>query len=470
MKNTIITCFFLTLSFVSYGQSAPNFTITTHDGNTHTLYDYLDQGHSVVLDIMFVNCIHCQTFSPYLENLYQDWGAGNADVQFFSVSPYDVNTQIATFDNTYGVTYPGAGTDGGSQDVIDTYWDPASPFGEFSSFPTIIIIAPDRSVNFDVKGANNQATIDLMAEIFATNGATGQVATCSDGIQNGNETGIDCGGTCTACNTDCNPPMPSANVISGKCVKLDWTDEPGIEKYKVRYRLLDGSWINYNAKFSQTFFNNLEPNTTYEYQVKTDCGSSNSVWTNTAYFTTANDVCDRPSTITHSNVTAVTADLNWTTTPDDLRYKIGYKGASGNWIQVFVNIPNLDFTLSSLQAGNNYFYRLKTKCFNGWTNWTPKSTFMTTPILAREVKPQWDTAVYPNPAKESLSIQYKVETTSTTTIQVFDIIGKVILTKQIDNNPGLNTFQLDISQLHTGNHLISIQNAESKVIKKFVKL
>src|SRR5438270_13203561 len=28
-------------------------------------------------------------------------------------------------------------------------------------------------------------------------------ATCTDGIKNGSETGIDCGGTCTACNTAC---------------------------------------------------------------------------------------------------------------------------------------------------------------------------------------------------------------------------------------------------------------------------
>src|SRR5690606_33297712 len=36
------------------------------------------------------------------------------------------------------------------------------------------------------------------------------VATCSDGIQNQNETGIDCGGPCTACVT----PEPEPEIVT----------------------------------------------------------------------------------------------------------------------------------------------------------------------------------------------------------------------------------------------------------------
>jgi len=32
------------------GSTAPNFTLTDIDGNTHQLYDYLDQGKAVLLD------------------------------------------------------------------------------------------------------------------------------------------------------------------------------------------------------------------------------------------------------------------------------------------------------------------------------------------------------------------------------------------------------------------------------------
>jgi len=42
-------------SFSGFGQLpvgtvAPNFTLTDINGNTHTLYDYLDQGKTVVID------------------------------------------------------------------------------------------------------------------------------------------------------------------------------------------------------------------------------------------------------------------------------------------------------------------------------------------------------------------------------------------------------------------------------------
>ncbi len=472
MKNFILCFFFLALSFPSVAQLAPNFTINSNDGQTHTLYDYLDQGHSVVLDIMFVDCGPCQTLTPYLDGLYQEWGSGNADVQFFSITPYDTNAELTVYDNTYGATYHGAGTDGGSEAAIDPYW--SNMFGEFTGFPTIVIIAPDRTVDFDVWGIGYEGTMQVMRDIFTENGATGQVTTtptCNDGIQNGNETGVDCGGTCPPCNTSgCNPPTPTPNIISGKCVKLDWADEPIVEKYKVRYRLPGASWTEYNANYSQTFFNDLALNTTYEYQVKTDCGSENSAWSATATFTTSSDNCDRPTTIAHSNLTAVTADVNWTTTPNDLKYKVSYKGSSGGWTQVFVNVPNLDVTISNLQSGRSYSYRVKTKCSGGWTNWTPKSTFLTTPLVAREINPQWNTTVYPNPANETLNVQYELKTIGSTTIQIFDIVGKVMLTKQIEHTTGLNRIQLDISQLHKGNYILNISNNESQVVQKFVKL
>ena len=47
----------------------------------------------------------------------------------------------------------------------------------------------------------------------------GSLPTCTDGIQNGTETGIDCGGTCSAC-PDTTPPAPSPTIAAANAITL----------------------------------------------------------------------------------------------------------------------------------------------------------------------------------------------------------------------------------------------------------
>lgn len=53
------------------------------------------------------------------------------------------------------------------------------------------------------------------------------VATCEDGIMNGTETAIDCGGTCTPC-TDGMDPEPMEPDFSGTYSQVDFMGRPGI--------------------------------------------------------------------------------------------------------------------------------------------------------------------------------------------------------------------------------------------------
>lgn len=50
-------------------------------------------------------------------------------------------------------------------------------------------------------------------------------ATCEDGVMNGDETGIDCGGSCTPCEDAMEPMMPD---FSGTYAQVDFMGRPGI--------------------------------------------------------------------------------------------------------------------------------------------------------------------------------------------------------------------------------------------------
>ena len=81
-------------------------------------------------------------------------------------------------------------------------------------------------------------------------------------------------------------------------------------------------------------------------------------------------------------------------------------------------------------------------------------------------------SVYPNPAKDIVNIEFATTTTGNYAIELFDIVGKKLMEKQLGNlNIGNQQIQLSTNQLNlpSGSYLISLtQNGERKNSKVFV--
>jgi len=149
---------------------APDFTVTDIEGQVHHLYaDYLTQGKTVLLEVFYTTCPPCNAIAPLMEPFYQEWGAGDHDVEFFVMTDKnaDTNPLVAAYHTSYNETFPAISKEGGSLDAVQPYKN--GSFGPWSGTPTFVVIAPDGSVQYDVDGANNQATIDALdAAILAT--------------------------------------------------------------------------------------------------------------------------------------------------------------------------------------------------------------------------------------------------------------------------------------------------------------
>lgn len=141
---SIIVLIFLFLQVSA--QTAPDFTITDTEGQTWNLYEQLALGKTVVLDFFFVDCIPCQGQSPEVSIMYQDYLAAESELLVLGISNRDLNVDVEEFDQTFNITYPTVGEEGGGDTVTTLYqsWFP------FFGWPSYGIVCPDTTINWGI--------------------------------------------------------------------------------------------------------------------------------------------------------------------------------------------------------------------------------------------------------------------------------------------------------------------------------
>jgi hypothetical protein len=126
---------------------ADDFTITTTDGIVRNLYNTLDSGKTVFVDLFYTTCTWCQFYSPIIEEIYQNTGAGQDDIEFWGISNnlFDTNNVINQYKLDYDITNPCAGPWGGGTTAFSVIVNGQN----FQGFPTYCVICPDRTLYFD---------------------------------------------------------------------------------------------------------------------------------------------------------------------------------------------------------------------------------------------------------------------------------------------------------------------------------
>jgi len=112
-------------------------------------------------------------------------------------------------------------------------------------------------------------------------------ATCEDGVQNGDETGIDCGGSCTACQeeTSCPAPTGLTHLALGANAILSWERQNEASLYVLQVRLQgDADWTEYRSGIHRYLVSRLRRGQVYEWRVQSVCGASVSDWSDSGLF------------------------------------------------------------------------------------------------------------------------------------------------------------------------------------------
>jgi peroxiredoxin len=129
-----------TMSALTVGSKAPDFTLKTLDGKDFSLNEQLASG-PIVLAFFKVSCPTCQYAFPFLERLYQAYGKGG--VRVMAVSQNNAR-ETEAFLKQFGVTFPVL------LDELDSY--PASNAYGLTNVPTLFWIATDSEIELSSVG------------------------------------------------------------------------------------------------------------------------------------------------------------------------------------------------------------------------------------------------------------------------------------------------------------------------------
>ena len=140
----LYTILLLSLSLVSLNAqtsltTAVDFTVTDVHGNTHNLFTYLDDGKHVIVDFFFTTCGPCISSVPTMNTAFTNYGCNSGEVIFIAIDDGDSDAEVLQYENDYGGLLPSvSGIDGGGNAVNSAYG--------ISAYPTVILIAPDRTI------------------------------------------------------------------------------------------------------------------------------------------------------------------------------------------------------------------------------------------------------------------------------------------------------------------------------------
>jgi len=395
-------------------------TVDCH-GNPFHLFDILDGGQYVLIDFFYANCGPCQLATPKIAQAYELLGCNQHDIFFVEISDRDSDAACINWANTYGIEYPTISNQSGSGgNICNTYGIPA--------FPTVILIAPNKSIVIkDLWPINNSNTI------ITAVGAQGVLP------------------------HECAPSIEPINLVVSanyNIVTLTW-EEPDETTNLIGYNVFRDNVL---------IAENIEPT---EYSEESEGGDFEYCVTAVFSDTESEKVC--------ANISVVFCDaaielmqlfllkygygvlLTW-------YYDINFSH-SGEFL--FYNIYR-DGELIATTTENMYFDEDPP---NGISAYVVSAVFSDgCESFSNEIDgiPVYNSindhnstyTIYPNPAKDYITIDYSVDTNIKQDIQIYNSIGNLMLQEKI------STKQIDISNLAPGLYLIKINNIQYKFVKQ----
>lgn len=130
-----------------------------------------------------------------------------------------------------------------------------------------------------------------------------------------------------------------------------------------------------------------------------------------------------------------------------------------------LEVPGPSHTLTGLEAGVDYYYRLKSKNESGLSAYS--NSILVANVLGVDTREIVPITIYPNPAKDVLRIS--IDNLSPKKLDLFDSFGRLVISESGFRRAG-SGYEVDISRLQSGIYLMRLVAGKKIVVKKVVVL
>ena len=297
----------------------------------------------------------------------------------------------------------------------------------------------------------------------------------------------------------CNNPYPNGlfadNIVDIRAT-IHWnnmnTDSCRVWKNFIRYKKVTESvWTtkaagvgsglcNVGLPTQQKVLQNLTPNTTYEYKMKSFyCGGMESGYSPPQQFTTAGD-CPPMTNLSVQTFGGnhYKARFSWDTTGTYVFARIALRidtaGASWQTVGGFgVYYPSLSVNKFGLQSGQSYRAQGRTFCdsnitiYRSW--WTPP-IFWTQPGSIRQLGGESleNFQIYPNPTTDIFNVSFVSEDIQSLYIRILNVVGEEIYEESLESFVGEYTKQINLKDYSRGVYFLEINGIKGTINKKII--
>ena len=235
--------------------------------------------------------------------------------------------------------------------------------------------------------------------------------------------------------------VPSGLMVSGidtDIATVSWIAVAGAVSYNVQYRTVGtGAWTTISAATNTITLSSLATATTYEFQVQVVCASGSSIYSAPSTFSTTaapivTTACPTPvaAAIPITNFTGSSCIFHWLPVIGAVSYNIRHHVVgSGSWTNA--STVSTSAMITGLSPWATYEFQVQAVCSATSKSAYSGSSLFTTilpdgidDIAADDTR---SLSVFPNPTSGELTLSYRLRTSGTVSIGIYDLVGREIL-------------------------------------------